>query len=391
MARVASLPVFLWILACRVLVAYAALVNVTIHHADRAASYSTEDGSTAVSLKFNGTAIYVFRDQKAIGSSYLQFQLDGVPHSVPRGKESPICDYCVFTQTSLPFVEHTLRIKSSVVDAPNAIFGHAIYTVDDTHLPSITPNADQHSQQFTEAQGIWTSKHTRTPRSLSSIGLDTGLALAIFIPLGLVVFFIAICCMLLFIRRNRNRKQEIEPFVLVSPMPKTPLPTGSESGFSAPNSAMPILNEFDFERHPDNGSILESVVSMGMAVTPIPSEVEEIYAQLEVLSTQVESLHKRDSSIYPTRPESIRRQSQEAKRIQEDVENLRLDINRLKLESTLGRCTFNCGASAIAESIASNFATANSVASITDSLTPLTRPTSTTNSTVPYNNTFYQF
>ena len=165
-------------------------------------------------------------------------------------------------------------------------------------------------------------------------------------------------------------------------MPKTPLPTGSDLSFSTPNSAMPILRKFDFEQNPDSQSILESVVSMSMAVTPDPSEVEEIYAQLEVLSTQVESLHKRDSSIYTSKPESIRRHTQETRRIQEDVEMLRLDISRLKSGSHLGHGYSNYATSTIAGSLASNFATANSIMSNTDSLTPLTRRASMSNGTV---------
>ena len=254
--------------------------------------------------------------------------------------------------------------------------------MDDAYPPSISPNTDQHLREFAERQNILTSTHRRISRSLNSVSFTTGFWLAIFIPVGLIIILAVIIVSIIFVHRNRKRKESIEPFVLVSPMPKTPLPTGSDLSFSTPNSAMPILRKFDFEQNPDSQSILESVVSMSMAVTPDPSEVEEIYAQLEVLSTQVESLQKRDSSIYTSKPESIRRHTQETRRIQEDVEMLRLDINRLKSGSHLGHGYSNYATSTIAGSVASNFATANSIMSNTDSLTPLTRRASMSNGTV---------
>lgn len=63
---------------------------------------------------------------------YLQFQLDDVlvqsSYAVAHEKKSPIRDDCILALASLPFVEHTLTIKSPFVDTPNLIFEYALYT-----------------------------------------------------------------------------------------------------------------------------------------------------------------------------------------------------------------------------------------------------------------------
>ncbi|KAI0759931.1 hypothetical protein BC629DRAFT_1547650, partial [Irpex lacteus] len=322
---------------------------------------------------------------------YLQFTLDGV-HTLSTGsdhggKRSNIRDYCVFAQSSLPYTEHTLSIKSTPGGTSRTLFDYALYTAEDTSTSLITPNTDQDPAEFSTTQGILSSSYRRIwSRSLGSPNFTIGLWLAIFIPAGLIVLLIAICLAYLYIRRHRKRTNKVDPFVIVSPNMQTFPPTRSPaaSGFSsAPSSAVPILRKFDFEQHPDTGSIMESVVSLSLAVTPLPSDVEEIYSQLEVLSVAVESLHRRDSSIYTNKPESIRRRSQETRRIQADVENLRSDINRLKLGSTLGHSNHG-------HSIMNANATtaANSSASIADTLS-LAHRASMTSSTIPLN-TLYQ-
>ncbi|KAI0755478.1 hypothetical protein BC629DRAFT_1598484 [Irpex lacteus] len=216
-----------------------------------------------------------FRDSNADAPPHLQFILDNVLTLSTDSERRPnIRDYCVFAQPSLPYAEHTLSIKSAPGGTSRTLFDYALYTAEDASISLIPPNTDQAPAEFSTTQDILSSSHRRIwSRSLGTPNFTIGLWLAIFIPAGLIVLLLAICLTYLYIRRHRKRTNKVDPFVIVSPnmqtFPSTRSPAAS--GFSsAPSSAVPILRKFDFEQHPDNGSIMESVVSLSLAVDSAP-------------------------------------------------------------------------------------------------------------------------
>ncbi|GLB34605.1 hypothetical protein LshimejAT787_0201700 [Lyophyllum shimeji] len=148
-----------------------------------AATYNPGLGSMSIELSFHGTAIYVFfilANFVADGitaETACNFTLDGRPagsfEHVPSTSTDLQYNSLVFSQASLANVDHKLIISTSgITDRDIYVnFDYAIYTFDDTPIPSPTASSSSTASPSPSASS---SSTQLSPSSISSSRSGTG-------------------------------------------------------------------------------------------------------------------------------------------------------------------------------------------------------------------------
>ncbi|KAJ2915234.1 hypothetical protein MD484_g5174, partial [Candolleomyces efflorescens] len=200
-------------------------VRLTVRNTYTAATYIPELGKMSISLRFNGTAIYVFfilvnsADPRVIPETECSFVLDNgppLPFRYPSDRTSTGYKYnqLVYSNTGLPAGDHSLEIVTDNLDYRVYVnFDYALYTHDD----GTTSNASQGNTP-TDQSGTQQSK-------AASSGLSKGARIGVIVASVLGSILLLLVGAFMFLRYRRSRPEKEEQYV-------APLPVGGITPFS---------------------------------------------------------------------------------------------------------------------------------------------------------------
>ncbi|RXW12972.1 hypothetical protein EST38_g12881 [Candolleomyces aberdarensis] len=191
-----------------------------------AATYIPELGKMSISMRFNGTAIYVFfvlvnsADPRVIPETQCDFVLDNGPplsFGYDSDRESSGYKYnqLVYSNTGLPPGDHLLEIVTNNLDHRVYVnFDYAIYTYVVSFAMYFFGKPPDESDRHDDGTGTSaTDPSSAQPNNTASSGLSKGGRIGVVVAsvLGSILLLLAIA--FLFLRYRRGRLDEEEKYV----------------------------------------------------------------------------------------------------------------------------------------------------------------------------------